>query len=70
MTLNECRNELSSIINELRSIEAGIRTSFKYIGEQEYGNCVGKIADKYDWVLRRLRNVDYNRLAEWIFGNN
>lgn len=66
MTLNESRNELRSIINELRDIEWGIRHDFSGIGEQLCGNCIDKIADKYDGVLGRLNRVNYNRLAKWI----
>lgn len=68
MTLNEGRNELRSIINELRDIEWGIRRDFSGIGEQLCGDCVDKIADKYDSVLTRLNRVNYNRLASWITG--
>lgn len=66
MTLNESKNELRSIINELRDIEWGIRHDFSGIGEQLCGDCIDKIADKYDGVLGRLNRVNYNRLAKWI----
>lgn len=65
MTLNECRSELSSIIRELRDIEDGVRRDFTGIGENFCGDCIDRIADKYDGVLRRLNRVNYNRLAEW-----
>lgn len=65
MTLNECKREMRSIINELRDIEYGVRHDFSGIGEQLCGDCVDKIADKYDSVLRRLERVNYNRLANW-----
>lgn len=70
MTLNESRKELSSIIQELRDIEWGVRHDFSGIGEQLCGDCIEKIADKYDRVLHRLNRVDSNRLAEWIFKEN
>lgn len=70
MTLNESRNELRSIINELRDIEWGIRHDFSGIGEQLCGNCIDKIADKYEGVLNRLNRVNYNRLAAWILKDN
>ena len=70
MTLNESRNELRSIINELRDIEWGIRHDFSGIGEQLCGNCIDKIADKYEGVLSRLNRVNYNRLAAWILKDN
>ena len=66
MTLNESRNELRSIINELQDIEWGIRQDICGIGEQLCGNCIDQIAGKYEGVLSRLNNVNYNRLAAWI----
>jgi hypothetical protein len=66
MTLNKCRNELRSIIYELRDIEWGIRRDFKGIGEDLCANCIDKVADKYDGVLARLNRVNYNRLASWM----
>lgn len=64
MTLNDCKNELRSVINELRDIEYGVRHDFSGIGEQLCGDCISNIADKYDGVLRRLENVNYNRIAD------
>ncbi len=69
-TLNECRNELRSIIRELRDIEWGVRRDFTGIGQDLCGNSIDAIADKYDGVLRRLNHVNMNRLAEWILGDN
>lgn len=65
-SLNDCRRELRSIVNELRSIEAGVRHDFVGIGEDICADTIGKIADKYNRVLNRLYSVDYNRLASWI----
>lgn len=65
MTLNECRKELRSIISELQDIEWGVRRDFSGIGEQLCGNCIDKIADKYNNVLSRLNRVNENNLAEW-----
>lgn len=65
MILYECKKELRSIINELRSIEYGVRHDFSGIGEQLCGDCIDSIADKYEDVLRRLERVDQNRLADW-----
>ena len=67
-SLSACRNELRSIIQELRDIEWGVRRDFTGIGEELCGDCIEKIADKYDGVLTRLNNVNYNRLASWILG--
>ena len=67
-TLNECRGELRSIISELRDIEWSVRRDFVGIGQDLCGNCISKIADKYDGVLTRLYRVNQNRLASWITG--
>ena len=70
MNLDACRNELRAIIRELRDIERGVRSDFTGIGQDMCSNCVGKIADHYESVLRRLERVNQNRLASWITGNN
>jgi len=69
-TLNQCRSELNSIIRELRDIEWGVRRDFIGIGQDLCGNCIDKVADKYDGVMARLNRVDQNRLADWILGDN
>ena len=69
-TLNECRSELRSIIKELQDIESGVRRDFAGIGQDLCGNCIGKIAGKYEWVLTRLNNVNYNLVASWITKGN
>ncbi|MDR1210344.1 MAG: hypothetical protein LBK41_08565 [Clostridiales bacterium] len=70
MNLSECRSEMRSIIGELRDIEWSVRRDFTGIGEQLCGDCIDKIADKYDGVLARLSRVNSNRLADWIMGKN
>ena len=67
-TLDACRSELRSIIAELRDIESGVRGGFSGIGQDLCGDCIDKIADKYDGVLARLNRVDTNRLAAWLTG--
>lgn len=67
-TLDECRSELNSIIRELEDIEWGIRHDFSGIGQDKAADCVGRVINKYREVLRRLNNVNTNRLAEWILG--
>lgn len=69
-SLNECRRELRSIINELRDIEWGVRHDFTGIGQDLCGDCIDKIADKYEGVLKRLNRVDTNRLASWMTDND
>jgi len=67
-SLSQCRNELRSIIEELRDIEWGVRHDFEGIGQDLCGNCINRVAGRYDWVLSRLNNVNQNRLADWILG--
>jgi len=70
-TLSQCRTELYSIIRELRDIEWGIRRDFVNIGEDLCGNCISKVTDKYQYkVLRDLNNVNTNKFADWVTGNN
>lgn len=66
MDLSECKAEMRSIINELRDIEWGVRRDFTGIGEQLCGNCIDKIADKYDYVYRQLQKVNYNLITQLI----
>ncbi len=70
MTLSEARRELHSIINELYDIENGIRSEFDGIGEDLCGDCIDKVIVKYERVLYKLNNVDTNRLADWVNGND
>ena len=65
-TLNSCRNELQSIINELVAIEDGVRYDFKGIGQNFCADSLDTIINKYRYVLKRLNNVDTNRLADFI----
>lgn len=67
-TLNSCRNELRSIINELRAIEDGIRWQFSGIGQENCADCLETVIVKYRYVLNRLENVDTNRIADFING--
>ncbi|NMB34501.1 MAG: hypothetical protein GX992_09815 [Clostridium sp.] len=65
-TLNECKGELRSIINELCDIEWGIRQDFAGIGQDLCADCVRRIADKYEGVLARLERVNQNRIASCL----
>lgn len=67
-TLNTCREELSSIIRELESIEAGVRFGFSGIGQEHCADSLYSVIEKYRRVLSRLDRVDTNRLADFING--
>ena len=66
MNLSECKREMRSIVAELRDIESGIRHDFTGIGEQLCGNCIDKIADKYEGVSRKLDNVSSSQISALI----
>lgn len=68
-SLYQCRAQLRGIINELREIEWGIRRGFTGIGENLCADCIDRIAEKYDGVMRRLNSVDTNKIADWINGD-
>lgn len=71
MTLNECKSELRSIINELEDIQWGVQHDFVGIGQDKCANCIEMVANMYKKeVLSRLDKVNYNRLASWITGDN
>ena len=65
MNLHQCRAELFSIIQELRSIESGIRSDFSGIHQERFAITIGSVADRYQsQVMDRLDNVDQNRIVE------
>jgi hypothetical protein len=66
MNLEDCKRELSNILRELRDIEWGVRHDFIGIGEGLCGDCIDKIADKYDEVSRDLKKINYNSIAAAI----
>jgi len=70
MNLEECKAEMRKIISELREIEWGVRRDFAGIGEQLCGDCIDKIADKYDYVSRELSKVNYNLIASLVHAND
>ncbi len=70
-SLNECRATLRSIISDMRSIEADIRSSGYGLGQDLCADCVDRVADRYENnVLSRLNRVDSNRLADWVNGED
>ncbi|MCL2082886.1 MAG: hypothetical protein FWH04_06600 [Oscillospiraceae bacterium] len=66
MNLDECKREMRSIVTELRDIEFGVRRDFTNIGQDLCGNCIDKIASKYEYVSRELNKVDKNLIASLI----
>ena len=71
MNLNACREELRSIIQELRHIDNGLKSDFVGIGQEMCGNCVGQVANHYqNKVLTKLNNVNQNLLADFVHGKS
>lgn len=69
-SLNGCKRELKSIIAELQDIEWGIRRDFVGIGQDKCATCITKVVDHYEYVQKRLNQVNMSRLAEWIMGDS
>ena len=67
-TLNSCKRELRAIIQELQRIEDGVRYSFSGIGQEHCANSLSVVIQRYQNVLYRLEQVDTNRLADFING--
>ena len=70
MNLDACKKEMNSIVVELQNIEWGVRRDFLNIGQDLCGDCIGKIAGKYEYVSRELNKVSYNLIASLINKND
>lgn len=68
-SLSECKDELRSIIQELQSIENGVRSDFTGVGQDLCADCIEYVIRRYNVVQRQLNNVNTNRLADWVCGN-
>ena len=68
-TLDSCKRELASIIQELESIKWGIGHEFKGIGQEKCVTCIEKAIERYQGAKRSLDKVNTNRLADWILGD-
>lgn len=56
--------ELQSIINELYSIEYGVRNEFHGIGNEKCSNAIRKDIQAYESAKRRLENMDLSAVTE------
>jgi hypothetical protein len=63
MTVGECVRELEGIVRELDDIESSLRRDFDGIGEDLAANCISRVSDNYRVVIRKLNNVNPNRLS-------
>ena len=66
ITLQGARDELWAIIQELWSIEHGIRHEFEGIGQQMCADCVLRVADYYRMVFDKLNSVNTNLITDII----
>lgn len=65
-TLDSCKCELRSIINELYSIRSGISRDFCGIGHENCLTAIDGVIDQYEYLQYLLNNVDTNRIAEFV----
>ena len=56
--------ELQNIIYEMRNIASGVRGGFSGIGNEKCANTITNVADHYDYVKRKLNNIDTNDVTE------
>lgn len=62
--LSDIKREIRSIINELNDIASDIKRDFDGIGEDKYAACIDRVVEKYEYVLKKLNNMDTNKLVE------
>lgn len=58
------KQELQSVINEIESIASGINRDFEGIGNEKCASRLNKIADHYQYVRRKLNNIDTSKVKE------
>ncbi|MFI3326525.1 MAG: hypothetical protein R3Y35_10180 [Clostridia bacterium] len=64
--INSIIAELRSIISELESISSGINSSFDGIGEANCASTINNAISNYEYVIRKLNNIDDTSLAQWF----
>lgn len=62
--LYDIRSELQSIINEMRSIATGVRRDFSGIGSEKCANTISNVVDQYEYVKRKLNNIDTSTVTD------
>lgn len=62
--LASIKRELSSIISELESISRGVRGDFTGIGNDTCADCIDKVIDQYNYVKRKLNNLDTSTVTD------
>lgn len=64
--LIECRNELRSIINQLRNIENGVRYDFKNVGNVRCADSIRSVIIKYERALATLNSINISQIDNMI----
>lgn len=64
MGLGSVKAELSSIIRELESIEAGLKSDFEGIGSERAANKIADFVNECERAHRALGRVNPSNLAE------
>lgn len=62
--LYNIKSELQSIINEMRSIATGVRRDFSGIGSEKCANTILNVVDQYEYVKRKLNNIDTSAVTD------
>ena len=62
--LASIKKELKSIIKELEDIAKDVRADSQGIGEEKCGAGIDRVVDKYEYVHKKLSNIDTSKLAE------
>ena len=70
MNIEQARSEMRSIIAELESIEQGIRSDFRGIGQDRCANAVNSITNYYrNTVLRQLNSMEQGAISRLLSNN-
>lgn len=62
--LYDIKIELQNIINEMRSISYGVRNDFSGIGSEKCANTISNVVDQYEYVKRKLNNIDTSAVTD------
>ena len=56
--LNSIKQEVASIINELKDISQGVRRDFVGIGNDKCASCIDLVVNQYQKVYNELNNIN------------
>ena len=58
------KRDLKKVINELYDVSNGIQKNFYNIGNDKAASCVSKVADKCQFVMKKLNNIDTSKVTK------